>query len=360
EIAPAPEPEPLPPDVPPAAVLSGRDDDRSNRTSEARWHPADGVAAGRMPAPDRGAGTGRLVEDPAWRRDASTLHERLTDGANVNRPSRAQTARDATSPQSVRREPRTGVGDSTRTTRPQEAAMAPRYGAVDPDESGVGSETSERPGQAMAAVDSTTAVAVHLVAPSVGPLDAEQGKRSHDVNAPAPVAADNRAQREASNEPHPSITDLSLAAVSGHGREGRGPSDMPGAVARASVGVAPAPQGARSTTQGLDDQQRAQERAYDRYRQDIQARVNRKLVVPRFLVVRLEQGETMLSFVVRPDGKLSNDAVQVTKSSGFVEFDRAGLDAVRGAAPFPPMPYPNRARPMPFSLRVTISNPLIR
>jgi periplasmic protein TonB len=83
------------------------------------------------------------------------------------------------------------------------------------------------------------------------------------------------------------------------------------------------------------------------------------LVYPRQLAVRLEQGETILHFVVQPDGKLG-DAVQVVKSSGFVEFDQAALDAVRKALPFRPMPDAAHARSLPVRLPVTFSNPVIR
>ena len=55
---------------------------------------------------------------------------------------------------------------------------------------------------------------------------------------------------------------------------------------------------------------------------------------PKALALRLEQGETIVEFVVGVDGRLG-DGPRVVKSSGFEEFDSAALRAVRRAAPFP-------------------------
>jgi TonB family protein len=63
--------------------------------------------------------------------------------------------------------------------------------------------------------------------------------------------------------------------------------------------------------------------------------------------------------VVGIDGRLG-DGPRVMKSSGFEEFDAAAVRAVRRAAPFPPMPDPGSARPLPVSLRVTFDNPVVR
>ena len=75
---------------------------------------------------------------------------------------------------------------------------------------------------------------------------------------------------------------------------------------------------------------------------------------PRQLAIRLEQGVTVVSFVVAADGRVI-DGPRVVKSSGFAEFDSAALHAVRRAAPFPPMPFT-----LPVSTTVIFDNPVIR
>src|SRR5207253_9615471 len=69
------------------------------------------------PATDEGDGAGRRLDELPWRRDSSTLHERLTDGAERYQPAHTRTAVGVspTSPESVRREPVVGPGDSPRT-----------------------------------------------------------------------------------------------------------------------------------------------------------------------------------------------------------------------------------------------------
>ena len=93
--------------------------------------------------------------------------------------------------------------------------------------------------------------------------------------------------------------------------------------------------------------------------QEISQRVNRIREFPKRLALRLEQGETIVEFVVRTDGQLG-DGPRVVKSSGFEEFDSAAMRAVLRAAPFPPMPGGPSARPLPVSLRVAFENPLVR
>jgi protein TonB len=92
---------------------------------------------------------------------------------------------------------------------------------------------------------------------------------------------------------------------------------------------------------------------------EIRARVNDALIWPRALAIRLEQGETIVRFVVLPDGTLS-DNLHVVKSSGFREFDQAAVAAIRKASPFPPMRHASRAQPLPVTMPVMFSNPVIR
>jgi protein TonB len=195
----------------------------------------------------------------------------------------------------------------------------------------------------------------------VGPLDADPGSRRFDVQAPG-AAADDRTQRTASVEMHPGITDFSRPAVAARveSPSGRGPSDTPGAVARPTTGSAASELGAPFPGQEsavLDE--RTQDRRYQRYYQEISQRVAQVREFPKSLALRLLQGETIVQFVVGVDGRL-REGPRVIKSSGFSEFDSAAIRAVKRAAPFPPMPDPARARPVPVSLRQIFDNPVIR
>ena len=75
--------------------------------------------------------------------------------------------------------------------------------------------------------------------------------------------------------------------------------------------------------------------------------------------MRLEQGETVVRFVVDVDGRIRS-GVQVMKSSGFDEFDLEAARAVERAAPFPPLPPALAAHALPVSMRVAFENPLVR
>jgi len=189
-----------------------------------------------------------------------------------------------------------------------------------------------------------------------GPLDAEPGVRSFDTERPG-KAADDDTLRAASNEIHPGLTDFTrpsapakTAATGGHG-----PGARAGAVARPARGEAPSELGAPDRdANAAEVQQRARARQYDRYYAELKQRVNRALEFPKALALRLEQGEAIVYFVVGTDGRLA-DGPRVVKSAGFDEFDRAAVDAVRRAAPFPPTPTVR-----PINLPVTFDNPVIR
>jgi TonB family protein len=315
------------------------------------------------PAPDQGdAGAERPVR--AFRRDRSELHSRLSDSADEAQPARTKTSRRASSPQAIRREVLVGLGDSPRTVAPKRAPDPARAGPIEAapgrDPQGTAprdvarSESEEPPSAAELAL---AAVLAH----AVGPLEADAGKRSFDNERPGP-ATDNQTMRGASNELHPGRTDFSrpTALTNAGDTPGAGPGTAPGAVSHPSAGTAPQALGARQPAAlGPQVSERTLDRRYDRYLLEIQQRVNRIREFPKALALRLEQGETIVRFVVGIDGRLGEEPY-VVKSSGFDEFDGAALRAVRRAAPFPPMPDPMTARPQAFSLRVMFDNPVVR
>jgi periplasmic protein TonB len=323
--------------------------------------PSDSDGRHRVaPAPDHGAGGGR-PPDHAYRRDDSTLRSRLTDGAAEAQPARLRTSGRPASPQAIRREPVVGIGDSVRTVMPRRTPLPAANSTIalgGPDGAGPASAAAEALAASAAPPPIPSAELAALAVPSrtTGPLDAEFGARSFDSERPG-KAADNDTLRAASNEQHPGLTDFTRPAVpsAAAASDGRGPAPHAGAVARPTSGTAPSELGVphREATAAEADE-RARARRYQRYELEIRQRVNRMLEFPRPLAVRLEQGVTVVYFVVGPDGRIA-DGPRVVKSSGFDEFDSAAVRAVRRGAPFPPMPFM-----LPMSMSVIFDNPVIR
>ena len=356
---------PLPADVAPPAPrpFDAREGDRDNAIAVTVAPSTDDGVDRAAPAPDQGA-AGGAPPDHAYRRDRSILHGRLTDGAAEAMPARLRTSRRPASPQAIRREPVVGIGDAVRTRTPARAAGPPTPHAA--RALALGGEpggAAEVPSAAAAAAPPSPApeVAAQAVKEhTVGPLDAEPAPRSFDVERPGP-ASDNQTMRTASNERHPGLTDFSrpAAPAPSPAAGGRGPGAAPGAVARPAAGSAAAALGAPDArAPGPEVEQRMRDRRYQRYIQEIKKRVDKAKNFPKALALRLEQGETIVWFEIGTDGRFK-DGPRVVKSSGFEEFDTAALQAVKQAAPFPPMPD-GHAQPLAVSMQVTFDNPVIR
>jgi TonB family protein len=345
-------------------VVNVKDVPEGDRDRDVPESVAPRVAAGReagVPATDRGVDGGRPAER-AWRRDQSTLHDRVTDGSSVTQPSRQHTAARESSLQAVRREPTTGTGDSAKTQVPARLPVATQFAHPEDGTHDDGSGSSSESQAGVASPADIPHVAEDVVRErGQGPLDAEAGSRAFDTQRRGP-AADAQSVRSASNERHPSITEFSRAGAIApvDSLQGRGPGQAAGATARLTRGTAPNDYGAaRVEKTGPTVAEPSQDRRYQRYVQEIIRRVNSTREFPKSLALRLEQGETIVYFVLRTDGKIS-DGVRVVKSSGFDEFDSAATRAVLRAAPFPPMPDPATARPLPISVRVAFENPVVR
>lgn len=301
-----------------------------------------------LPASDRGEGPGQNLA-PAFRRDSSSLHARLTDGASRYRPEHERTRRTASSPDATRKEPRVGLGDLSQT-RNQPRPQAGKAASPDATEEG------EEDRQPTLGNDQTSSRRIAGDDPvrGLGLLDAEPGPRQFDVPELGP-ARDTRWVRAASDEKHPGLMDLSAASTSGPGAQpGRGPGDHPGATDRASPGQAPSPNGTDAVFLGDRDGHGAAEQARARYELEIRRRVARVLRFPPRLALQLEQGESIVEFTVGPDGRVQGD-IRLIKSAGFDEFDREARAAVLRAAPFPPA-----GRLYSFCLRVPFENPVVR
>ena len=311
-------------------------------------HARAGILVGdRAPAPDRGTGTGRTLA-PAFRLDRSSMHERLTNGARVYEPEHERTARTASSRQAERREPSVGVGELARAQRLHaDGRPVLALPADEPDENErVVLASDEKP---RLAASGTSGVR------GSGPLDAEQGERRFDVGREGP-ARDSRSAPLLSDEAHPGRMDLSAASAPGpkDGNLGRGSGEGPGVVASFSKGSAPSPMGTHGAGAAENAGDDANERLRAHHELDIRRRIDRFLRFPQHLALMLEQGETILAFVVAADGRLAG-RIEVVKSAGFVEFDEEAVAAVRRAAPFSP---PGRA--LALSVRVPFQNPVVR
>jgi TonB family protein len=357
-------------------VASVRGDQRHLTNRPAPLNPLPGppvpsrLPASAKAAPDQGDGRGARLDAWASRRDTSTAHERLSDGADTYQPPHDRTAPDPhpASPQAVRRERETGEGDSTYTSFPQAPSPAPNYATADPEPESTSSAEARSSQTAEGAPNDTSPnVAPDRQAPlgprfasleSTGPLDADHGARAFDVATRGATAADALAVRAASDELHPSITDLSRAAAAGDGDLGRGPAFEPGGSPLASRGLAAAINRPHGVAAGTGDEDSLRTRTYSRYELELRRRVHDAYAFPKDLALRMEQGETIVRFTVAPDGRLSG-AAQVVKSSGFDGFDRAALDAVARALPFRPMPDAARARPLVFSVWFRAANPVV-
>lgn len=302
----------------------------------------------RAPASDTGEGPGRPHE-VAWRRDASTLHERISDGARAYRPAREKLSARATSPEALRKEPVVGTGDSSRT----KSAQAEAAEEVEVDLPAEDEETEKEPTPApteLAAAEAGTAAAE-----GEGPLEAEQGRKSFDATRPG-KASETEVSRAASSELNPGLLDYSAPSAStAVGVVGRGPGDAPGVLAVQSSGSAPALNGGqplRSPIPAVGEG--SDERVYAREHQEIRQRVARALRFPRRLAIRLEQGEAIVVFQVERSGQVAGE-VKLVKSAGFEEFDQEAVQVVRRAAPFPAL-----RKALLVRIRIPFENPVIQ
>jgi TonB family protein len=299
------------------------------------------------PAPDRGDGPGQR-QAPAFRRDTSSLHARLTDGASRYRPEHERTHRAASSPDATRQEPRVGLGDLSRTRR----RLRPQAGEAAPGGASDG-EQDQRPATG-ANQEFDPPIAGDDPVRGHGPLDAQAGRRQFDVPHLGP-ARDTRWVRAASDEKHPGLMDLSAASTPGPGvQPGKGPGIQPGATDRASPGQAASPAGVDAVVRGERDGHGAAEQIRARYELEVRRQVSRVLRFPHRLAVQLEQGESIVAFTVGPNGRVQGE-VRLVKSAGFEEFDHEARAAVLRAAPFPPA-----GRLTSFCMRVPFENPVVR
>ncbi|MDB4982215.1 MAG: hypothetical protein JWM82_2967, partial [Myxococcales bacterium] len=206
------------PTVDEAVVARPLDAPEGERDNAVARTVAPRVGEGRdraAPAADKGDDGGHVAE-AASRRDRSSLQSRVADARDAAQSARLKTSSHAASPQAERRERKTGVGDSVRTseaTRAPSAATPDRLAAPEatPDVAG------PSPGAKVAAQVEPLTLAQVSFHPSpdqgVGPLAADEGARSFDNDETRGRAADDRTLRAASDASHVGITDYSHAGA---------------------------------------------------------------------------------------------------------------------------------------------------
>ena len=312
-----------------------RDNPIAATRAPAEW-PTGGTRL--APAPDQRASPAGRRPTHALRLDRSTLHARLQRRRGGGA---ARRACGCSAP------PRLAAGDPPRADGGGRRLGAQRGADPRADLAGA-SPALLRPGRsirpARRRVDAPAArrprrprspprvdPAARCAAHGVGPLDAEAGR----------AQLRRRAAGSRGGRSHPAHR-LGRAASRDHRffacrrrrgavafADGRGPSQTPGAVAAPvsaprppSWGRAPATSRAPTSTSGRPIA--ATSGTSRRF-----ARGSTPSTFPKALALRLEQGETIVGFVVGADGRLV-DGPRVLKSSGFEEFDAAAR--ARGAA----------------------------
>jgi len=90
---------------------------------------------------------------------------------------------------------------------------------------------------------------------------------------------------------------------------------------------------------------------YAEYFQELKRRIEAHWVYPQEAVRRHQSGQGVVEFVLRKDGSLR--LVEVMRSSGVGVLDRYIENAIRFAAPFPPIPAAVAGDALPISINFT-------
>ncbi|RLB45930.1 MAG: hypothetical protein DRJ42_28840 [Deltaproteobacteria bacterium] len=103
------------------------------------------------------------------------------------------------------------------------------------------------------------------------------------------------------------------------------------------------------------------DRRYHRWYLALERRVRSRLTFPRARMVAMDQGLSVVRFVVNPNGTIVGRP-SLVRSSGFDDFDAAAVAAIVEAAPFAPLPPELSAGVERHAVRMAVehSNPMIR
>lgn len=344
----------------PARPIEGAED----RAATGAGHPlpaADVDSPGDRAAARGGGGTGGppSSSEQHYRRDAS---EQPWSDPDTMRQARHRTGDRAASEEAILRDPARGLDDRTTPARP-----LPRAGELQ--------GRHGRDGGQAGAADGAPAIAWDRMDPRYqGGSGPRVAQRTAGANDPRPAHAfaergatsadalrdgrpgDRRDVPGASDETDPLPADLVSPRSGGGSGDG-----MPG---RPRIGHALRGRGQGTAASRAEIATGAGApiwaRRDDPYFRRFHDRLDREIQFPRELKIRLEQGQLVARFVLRADGTL--DRIEVTKSSGFAEFDRELVRALRSISPLGPVPRPmlHGADHLAVVLDYAFKNPVIR
>ena len=279
--------------------------DHLARRPSSPWPRAAVVDAPDRRAASRGGGAEGGSESWTGREDREELRAQPWNDPGRYRLPRHRTAGERLTTEARARTPRAGLDASYRPRLPRRRGPGPS-GTVDP-----------RPARPLVA-QGPTATDAHRAAPfdpEVRSRDDAEAAQASDERRPQPFDLG----RPRSGGPHDGAGVTGPVVDDGHARhDGDGAGGTPLDVARGP--------GQPSTRARMQDD----------YFRRLHARVLERVRWPRALAVELEQGEVVVSFILRRDGSVSE--VRVAKPSGFVDLDDAVVTAIRQASPFGPVP----------------------
>jgi TonB family protein len=201
-------------------------------------------------------------------------------------------------------------------------------------------------------VDHRMSAAVASGRPDVAPAPvavnaAEKGRPKDDVDTDQEVATTVQSIVQAS----------AAGGLKGIGRGGSGGGGDPGAGAKSGTGSRSGPLGdGDGTTFDIS----SSDPRLALWLRQIKAKVDPLWAnaFPKSAILDLKQGMVIIAFTVFENGSVAvNGAV---RPSGIPEFDRNCADAIRRAAPFPPIPASYGRSSVHITFRFTANNPMVK
>lgn len=331
-------------------------------------NPAAGIDTAGHRAAARGGGDVGGSETETGRRDREELRQQTWTNPDRYRLARTRSGRRVRSPEAITRTPRPGWDERTRKRRLARAGEAKASRGL---ETGSGSSATSASKASPKWEDSDpffdAPAAKRVAQRQTGTTRAKSARLHTDPGAAATEAhrrgrlVDRRTASAASNETKPMPLELTKPR-SGGGARGSGVAG-----ARRGPGMAPRGGITRGGSAGTSHQVRrgrgqlaVRAWRYNPYFRRMYKRVDRLVKFPKKLALALEQGQLVARFRLYPDGRIG--AVSLSKSSGFRQFDKVVLRAIRRAAPFGTVPAAilKGRTSVTVSAPYVFSNPLIR